>query len=536
MYDVLIKNGMVIDGTGAAAKPLDVACKDGRVYMLEPGSCFSARKIIDAAGLWVSPGFIDTHSHGDFPYGVSCNSLAKVSQGITTHLGGQCGLSAFPLCRERIEEVADAIGLSRYPERPLCEHTTFARYRDYMKTISAAEHIGFFLGHETLRQSAMGAVQRVPSQDEMNDMTEMLEEALLNGAFGMSTGLAYPPGAYAEKEELYQLCKVLKKHDGIYATHMRDEGRHIIDSVKEVIWLGKETGCRVHISHLKVCGLKNFGLSQEIFELLDQAERDGVRISVDAYPYTMSGTQLIFCLPPDLMEGGIDKALELIRTDKGRETARQRLLHDDSFDNIYQSCGSFEKMIVAACAVTKDAVGKSVAQWGRNHGYEAFEAFFALLLQNRGEVGAMFEEIGEEDMRRILQDSRVMIGSDGAIDKLSDGGHPRTFGTFPRAIALFTRDEKLVSLEEMIRRMTSLPAKTFQVEGKGILADGMDADITIFDPKEIRDQATILEPVKISKGIDTVLAGGKIVFRHGALTGETPGTVITKGKRSSQHE
>ena len=179
---------------------------------------------------------------------------------------------------------------------------------------------------------------------------------------------------------------------------------------------------------------------------MDQAERDGVRISADAYPYTMSGTQLIFCLPPDLMEGGIDKALELIRTDKGRETARQRLLHDDSFDNIYQSCGSFEKMIVAACAVTKDAVGKSVAQWGRNHGYEAFEAFFALLLQNRGEVGAMFEEIGEEDMRRILQDSRVMIGSDGAIDKLSDGGHPRTFGTFPRAIALFTRDEKLVPL------------------------------------------------------------------------------------------
>ena len=146
---------------------------------------------------------------------------------------------------------------------------------------------------------------------------------------------------------------------------MRDEGRHIIDSVKEVIWLGKETGCRVHICHLKVCGLKTSVFLRRFFELLDQAERDGVRISADAYPYTMSGTQLIFCLPPDLMEGGIDKALELIRTDKGRETARQRLLHDDSFDNIYQSCGSFEKMIVAACAVTKDAVGKSVAQWGK---------------------------------------------------------------------------------------------------------------------------------------------------------------------------
>lgn len=535
MYDVLIKNGMVADGTGAAAKTLDVACKDGQVYLLESGICAAAKEMIDGSGLWVSPGFIDTHSHGDFPYGRSCNSLAKVSQGITTHLGGQCGLSAFPLCRERMEEVADAIGLSNYPERPLREHTSFAKYRDYMKTISAAENVGFFVGHETLRQSAMGSAQREPSQEEMKDMMEMLEEALLNGAFGMSTGLAYPPGAYAKKEELYQLCKVLKKYDGIYATHMRDEGRHIVDSVKEVIWLGKETGCQVHISHLKVCGLKNFGLSGEILKMLDQAARDGVQISADAYPYTASGTQLIFCLPPDLMDGGIEKALTLIDSRKGREVVRERLEHDDGFDNIYQSCGSFEKMIVAACAVTKDAIGQSVAQWGKAHGYEGFDAFFELLLQNKGEVGAMFEEIGEEDMRRILQDSRVMIGSDGAIDSPSDGGHPRTFGTFPRTIALFTRDERLVPLEEMVRRMTSLPAKTFQIEGKGLLADGMDADITIFDPEEIRDQATILEPCNFSCGIDTVLVGGKIVFRHGALTGEKPGSVITKGERRN-HE
>lgn len=536
MYDVLIKNGLVADGTGTEAKHLDVACEDGRLYLLEPGCCSNAREIIDAAGLWVCPGFIDTHSHGDFPYGRSSNSLAKVSQGITTHLGGQCGLSAFPLCRDRMEEVADAIGLSRYSERPLSEHTTFARYREYMKTLSAAENIGFFLGHETLRQSAMGAVQREPSEGEMKYMVEMLAEALCNGAFGMSTGLAYPPGAYAKKEELYQLCRVLKKYDGIYATHMRDEGSHIVDSVKEVIWLGKETGCQVHISHLKVCGLKNFGLSLEILEMLDQAARDGVRISTDAYPYTISGTQLIFCLPPDMMDGGIDKALALIGSCEGRKTARDRLLYDEGFDNIYQSCGSFDRIIIANCAVTKEAVGQTVSQWGKAHGYEDFEAFFELLLQNRGEVGAMFEEIGEEDMKRILQDSRVMIGSDGAIDSLSDGGHPRTFGTFPRAIALFTRDEKLVPLEEMIRRMTSLPAKTFQIEGKGILTDGMDADLTIFDPKEIRDQTTILEPCRVSRGIDTVLVGGKVVFRNGALTGEKPGAVITRGKGSKDHE
>lgn len=530
MYDILITGGLVIDGSGAAARPLDIACKDGLVYVLEPGRCSTAGEIIDAAGCFVSPGFIDTHSHGDFPYGSSCNSLAKISQGITTHLGGQCGLSAFPIPRERMEAVAEAIGLSRYPMRPLSEHTTFAKYREYMKTIPAEENIGFFLGHETLRQSVMGAVQREPSEKEMKRMSELLEEALCNGALGMSTGLAYPPGAYAKREELYHLCRVLEKYDAIYATHMRDEGTHIIDSVKEVIWLGRETGCRIHISHLKVCGLKNFGSSQKILQLLDEAIREGVRISADAYPYTMSGTQLIFCLPPDLMDGGADKALKLISSRKGRETVRERLCNDDTFDNIYQSCGGFERMIVASCAVTKDAIGQTVSQWGKVHGYDDFEAFFQLLLQNDGEVGAMFEEIGEQDMMTILQDSRIMIGSDGAIDELTDGGHPRTFGTFPRAIALLVRDEKLVPLEEMIRRMTSLPARTFQITGKGMLADGMDADIVVFDSQEIRDRATILEPTRISSGIHTVLTGGKVVFRNGALTGEKPGTVVTRGK------
>lgn len=530
MYDILIKNGAVIDGTGTAARFMDVACKEGKAYMLEPGACTEAEEIINATGLTVSPGFIDPHSHGDFPYGLADNSLAKISQGITTHLGGQCGLSAFPLPENRVEEVANAIGLSQYPMRPLEAHTTFARYSKYMKQIPAAENIGFFIGHETMRQSAMGAVRRDPSEAEMQIMTAMLEEALVHGAFGMSTGLAYPPGAYAKGEELIRLCRILKKYDGIYATHMRDEGSHIVDSVKEVIWLGRETGCRVHISHLKICGMKNFGLSEEIFRMLEEAADHGVQISTDAYPYTASGTQLIFCLPPDMMDGGMEKALTLIQSRAGRKTAEDRLLYDDTFDNIYQSCGSLENIKVVTCAVTKDAIGQTVAQWGKAHDYGGFDAFFELLLQNNGEVGAMFEEIGEQDMKRILQDSRVMVGSDGAIDKISEGCHPRTFGTFPRTIAMFVRDEKLVSLEEMIRRMTSLPAKTFQIEKKGVLADGMDADIVIFDPQEIRDQATILEPCRISSGIHQVLVDGRVVFKDGAMTGEKPGTVITRGR------
>lgn len=536
MYDVVIKNGMVADGTGAAAKPLDVACRDGRVYLLAPGSAGKARQIIDGTGLWVCPGFIDTHSHGDFPYGLSANSLAKVSQGITTHLAGQCGLSAFPLCPGRMEEVAEAIGLSRYSKRPLSRHTSFAGYLEYMKSVSAEENIGFFVGHETLRQSAMGPARRAPSQREMDDMLKMAEEALSHGALGMSTGLAYPPGAYAEKEELRRLCLVLERYDGVYATHMRDEGRHIVDSVREVLWLGQETGCRVHISHLKICGRKNFGLSRQILNMIDQAARQGVRVSADAYPYTFSGTQLIFCLPPDLMDGGPQKALTLIESHKGREIVRDRLLHDDTFDNIYQSCGSFEKIVVASCAVTKDAVGKTIAQWGREQGMESFEAFFSLLTENRGEVGAMFEEIGREDMMNILRSPQVMIGSDGAVDSLSEAGHPRAFGTFPRSIAMFTQDEKLMPLEEMIRRMTSLPARTFSLEGKGILADGMDADITVFDPANIRDRATISAPSRISRGVEAVLVGGKIVFRDGKLTGEKPGTVVTRAERSESHE
>lgn len=533
MYDVLIKNGMVIDGSGSPAQRRSIACRGGKI-VIPASASDEAAKVIDASGMVVAPGFIDTHSHGDFPYGVSCNSLAKISQGITTHLGGQCGLSAFPLHPHRMEETARAIGLSRYPDRPLRAHTSFRAYSQYVRTIPAAENIGFFVGHETLRQSAMGSARRAPSDAEMQYMLLALEEALQNGALGMSTGLAYPPGAYADREELYRLCCVLKKYDAVYATHMRSEGKGIIDSVEEVIWLGKTTGCHVHISHLKVCGAQNFGLSEKIFPLLDQAISEGVVITADAYPYTASSTQLIFCLPPDMMDGGPEQAMQMLQTVEGRAQAENRLRFDETFDNIYLSCGGMDRIRIMSCPVTRDAQGKTIKEWGELHHYTGMEAFFQLLLQNHGDVGAMFYEIGEDDMKRILSDSRIMIGSDGAIDRLEDSCHPRTFGTFPRAIAQFVREEKKVAMEEMIRRMTSLAARTFQIKNKGLIAEGMDADLVIFDPEVIRDCASATDPTAVSRGIDIVIVSGEIVFCNGLLTGATPGTVVLRGGEAAE--
>lgn len=533
-YQLVLYGGMIVDGSGSPARKGTVACRDGKIVLLPADSRPAGDKMIDVTGLWVCPGFIDPHSHGDAYIGKACNSLAKLSQGITTHIGGQCGSSHFPVRLERLNDIKDVLGLKKDESTDYIKaFSTFAGYLEHVNRLSFPENIGFFTGHEVLRLSAMGYDNRRPTPKEMDDMKAALEETLQNGAMGMSTGLIYIPGSYADIDELTQLCHVLARYDRIYATHMRDEGDNVLAAMEEAIELGRRTGCRVNISHLKVCGKANHGLAPKMLDLIHAARAEGIRVSADQYPYLASSTSLMYCIPHWHYSSGFEQALSYIQSREGREQIKSEILNPESrFDNIYMGCGGFDGALVARCAVTKDAEGKTVAQWGRLNGMDGFEAFFALLTRNHGDVTGIYFDTDEKDVITIMQDRDLMVGTDGAIGDPDDLVHPRTFGAFPRALGLYARDKGVMPMEEMIRKMTSRTAEVFSLNTKGRIADGMDADLVILNPETVRDTADFDCPTRLADGIEQVVVAGKVVYQNHKLTGENPGKVVLAGRSS----
>ena len=531
-YQLVLYGGMVVDGSGAPARKGTVACKDGKITLLPADSRPTGDRMMDVTGLWVCPGFIDPHSHGDAYIGRPCNSLSKLSQGITTHIGGQCGSSHFPVGPEHLDDIKEAFGLPKDESTDtIKDFSTFAGYLEHVNRLSFPENIGFFTGHEILRLSAMGYDNRKPTPKEMDSMQAALEETLQNGAMGLSTGLIYIPGSYADIDELTQLCRVLAKYDRIYATHMRDEGEKVLMAMEEAIELGRRTGCRVNISHLKVCGKANHGLASQMLDLIHAAKDEGIRVSADQYPYLASCTSLMYCIPNWHYSEGFEQALRYIQSRDGREQVKNEILNPDSnFDNIYRGCGGFDGALVARCAVTKDAEGKTVAQWGRLNGMDEFEAFFTLLTRNHGDVTGIYFDTDEKDVITIMQDRGLMIGTDGAIGSPDDLVHPRTFGAFPRALGLYARNKGVMPMEEMIRKMTSLPAEVFSLGTKGRIADGMDADLVVLNPETVLDTADFAHPTLLSDGIEQVVVAGKVVYQNHRLTGENPGSVVLAGR------
>lgn len=531
-YQLVLYGGMIADGSGTPVKEGTVACKDGKITLFPADSRPRGDKVLDVTGLWVCPGFIDPHSHGDAYIGMPCNSLAKLSQGITTHIGGQCGTSHFPVGLEHLDDIKEAFGLEKDESTDyLKDFSTFAKYLEHVNRLSFPENIGFFTGHEVLRLSAMGYDNRKPTAKEMDHMKSALEETLKNGAMGMSTGLIYIPGSYADIDELTQLCHVLAKYDRIYATHMRDEGANVLTAIEEAIELGRRTGCRVNISHLKVCGKANHGLASKMLDLIHAAKDEGIRVSADQYPYLASSTSLMYCIPNWHYSEGFDQALSYIQSRDGREQIKREILDPNSrFDNIYMGCGGFDGALVAKCAVTKDAEGKTVAQWGRINGMDEFEAFFALLTRNRGDAAGIYFDTDEKDVIAIMQDRDLMIGTDGAIGAPDALVHPRTFGAFPRALGRYARDKGVMPLEEMIRKMTSLTADIFSLDTKGRIADGLDADLVVLNPKTVLDTADFAHPTLLSDGIEQVVVAGKVVYQNHMLTGENAGRVVLAGR------
>ena len=523
MSTVCIENATLYDGTGCPPVQGSLWIQDGVIHM---GRCPYPCQTIDASGLCLAPGFIDTHSHADECLGSLHSSLSRVSQGITTQLAGNCGQSAFFANGEMYAQQT-----YRTPSPGLDGPESFAGFGPYVRYASSlplVENTALLVGHNNLRRLAMGFDNRRPTPAELQRMKDMLTEAMEHGAFGLSSGLIYIPGAYSDKEEMIELCKIVAKYDGLYCTHMRNESEGVLDSIRESIEVARESGCRLHISHLKVCGKRNHGVSGQMLALIDEARRQGVRVSADQYPYEASSTKLCSCIPPKYFTEGPEGLMRMLHDEETRRVIRSEIENDSvpGFENLVLGCGGFDGIGIAEAPGTPQCEGKTIGQYARECGLDPFEVFFDILRRDGDRAFAIYYDIGEEDVRTILADERIMVGTDGSAPAADVLCHPRAFGTFTRVLGRYGREKSIAPMEKLIYKMTLLPARTLGLDSKGLIAEGFDADLVLFDAQTVCDCADFSDGHRLSRGIHTVWVGGQPVFENGGLTGKTPGKIL----------
>jgi len=519
MFDIIIKNGLVIDGSGVPPVQGDVGIKDGRIEAI---GIFNgeAAETIDASGLIVAPGFIDMHSHSDFPLLVNPQAESKIRQGVTTEVIGNCGASAAPVTEERLELLKEQIDLKSLELE--WDWLTMGEYLTRLKVQGVALNVVPLIGHGTIRAAVMGFDDRAPTDAELRAMKWLITQAMSDGAWGLSTGLIYAPSFYANTTELIELSRVVAEYGGIYSSHIRGEGKTLIDAVTEAIKIGREAGLPVQISHHKATGRENWGKVVQSLELIDRARETGFDVTADQYPYIAASNALSASLPGWIHVDGKTKLLEQLRD----PAVRQRL-HKE----MIKPAGYWENVKISYCKRNKDYEGMSVQELAALRRSDPLETVFDLLVEEEATVGIVHFAMSEEDVCTVMQHPAVMVGSDGSA--LATYGvlhrgkpHPRSYGTFPRVLGKYARNEKIIPLEEAVRKMTTLPAGKLGIADRGRLAERMWGDITIFNRDTVRDTATFTDPHRYPDGIEYVLVNGTVVVEQGEHTGKLAGRVL----------
>ena len=516
MFDVILRGGRVVDGTGNPWFRGDVAVEDGRIA--EVGHVTGdAETVIRLGGETVAPGFIDTHSHSDLFLLSKPLAEAKIMQGVTTEIVGQDGLGEAPIKEEDVAEWRRYLsGLNGDPD---IEWTwrTMEEYLDALEAAAPSINVASLVGHGNLRLAVMGMEDRPPEAEELAEMKRLLAESLRGGAVGLSTGLIYAPCIYSDTSELTELCRVTATHGGIFVVHMRNEGDTLLESIDEVVEVGEDSGVHVHVSHFKASGEANWGKSAYSLERLEEAKARGVQASFDQYPYTAGSTFLSSLLPAWVHAGGVEKLLERLRSPDIRQRIRQEYTAGTS------RTPRWDMLLVTNLQTEENMVneGKTMKEIAEARGQTEVDTLMDIVLEERNATSMISFTMDEEDVTRIMAHHLGTVCTDGL---LLGKPHPRAYGAFPRVLGKYVR-EGVLRLEDAVRRVTSHPAQIHGLRERGLIRPGYAADITVFDPKTIEDLSTYKEPRRHPRGVTHVMVNGVLTVVDGKHTGARAGRV-----------
>jgi len=525
-FDLVIKGGRIYNGWGGEAFQADIGIVGDVIQKIGRIPSLKGKTVVGANGLSVCPGFIDVHDHSDVSLLVDPKAESHIRQGITTVVSGNCGFSPFPIAEEIFDEVK-----TNYLE----QYQLDLNWSDIKGFLARLEESGFALnyatlvGHGAIRGAVVGFHDRPSKTEELLQMKTLVEENMINGAVGLSTGLEYAPGSFAPADEITELCYVVSRLNGVYATHMRSEGDFLLDSLEESIDVSRKTGVRLEISHFKIAYPPNWHKIDDALAKIEGAKQEGIDITCDRYPYIAGSTGLSFYMPMWAKQGTTDEFLSRLK-DPTVETRLREYVNEQG-----SKLGSWDKVLISEVVTDKNKqfVGMSVLQAQQKAGKDTFEFMRDILLEERNQVGMVTFMMKEENLKKILAHPLVGIGCDGMAmapyGLLGEGKpHPRSYGSFPRILGKYVRDEKILPMSQMIRKITSDPARKFGFEKRGAIQTGFKADIVIFDEANVLDQATFEDPHQYSTGIEYVLVNGGIVINRGEHTGVLPGRVLRK--------
>lgn len=514
----------------------DIGIKDGRIVKIGCINGESADQIIEAREFVVCPGFIDAHSHSDFIISLLPSAESTLMQGVTTLITGNCGFSLAPTSPDTNALLHKGLSPFIPPQVNLeMPWQSFSTYLETESNLDLAVNIGHLVGHGTIRIAVMGYENRTPSRQELQSMKQHMREAMQAGALGLSSGLIYPPGMFAQTPELIEIARVAQQYGGIYASHIRGEGPTLLTAIHEAITIGKKAQIPVHIAHHKASGRAQWGQIAQTLQLIETARAQGIDITCDQYPYTAGMTSMSTLLPPWAHEGGLTALLHRLRSPDQQKRMKADMEEGiPGWENFVKN-NEWSSIYVASVRSAKNRhwEGKNFTEIAHAQASDEFTALFNLLLEEEGEATIILFFMHENDVQQLLVHPVQMIGSDSwsvAPEGVLGRGkpHPRFYGTFPRILGKYVRERNLLTLEDAIRRMTTFPATRFGLKDRGLLAEGQWADITIFNPETIIDHATYEAPHKYPCGIEYVIVNGRLAVNQGKVTGERSGRVIRR--------
>lgn len=533
---ILIKNALIVDGSGDKRFDGSVMTENEKISKIlrNPEDSFidsleaDADRVIDAGGLVLAPGFIDTHSHSDLMVLSQPQLLPKLHQGITTEVLGQDGISMAPLPSSYIEPwKKNLAGLDGTDDKLDWNYENTANYLRMIEEAQPSLNEAYLLPHGNIRMEAMGLMNRPATEEDIDKMREITRREMEAGCIGVSSGLIYMPCAYGNTEELIEICKTANEYGGIFVVHQRSEADDILSSMDEIIRIGRESGIPIHFSHFKVCGKPNWKYIDGMMEKLDKASAEGLKVSFDQYPYIAGSTMLGVILPPWAHDGGTDKLVERLGNKEERERMKKDI-HDgiDGWDNFIRFAGTEGIYITSvASEKNKDVVGLSLEELGNRRGIDPLDAAFDLLCEEKNAVGMVDFYGSEEHVERIMKRPEMNLCTDGL---LSGKPHPRVYGAFPRVLGKYVREENKLSLEEAVHKMTGKAAQSMNIKKRGYIKEGYFADLVLFNKDSVSDRGTFTDPEQYPDGIEYVIVNGTVELEHGTENGLRAGKVLRR--------